>query len=74
MFGQGDNQYMGMLAMEDIKKGDILIKVPGREIINTKRAFYSDINHIFFEHPDLFGKHLSDGEDMILHAFILHEI
>jgi len=74
MFGQGDNRYPGMLATEDIKPGEVIIEVPGREIINTKVAFYSELNHIFYENPDVFGKHLSDGEDMMLYAFVLHEI
>lgn len=74
MFGQGDNRYPGMLATEDIKPGEVIIEVPGREIINTKVAFYSELNPIFYENPDVFGKHLSDGEDMMLYAFILHEI
>ena len=26
------------------------------------------------ENPDVFGKHLSDGEDMMLYAFLLLEI
>ena len=74
MFGQGDNRYPGMLATEDIKPGEIIIEVPGREIINTKVAFYSELNPIFYDNPDVFGKHLSDGEDMMLYAFVLLEI
>jgi len=74
MFGRGDNQYPGMVATRDIFKGDIICKVPSRQIINTRSAFFSDINHIFYDHPEVFGKHVSDGEDMMLHAFILREI
>lgn len=74
LFGQGDNQYPGMLAVEDIAKNETIIKVPSREIINTKKAFYSELEEMFYEHPELFSKTLSDGEDMILHAFILFEI
>ena len=74
LFGKGNNRYPGMLAVEDIQKDDIICKVPGREIISTRAAFYSDINHIFYNHPEVFGKHVSDGEDMMLHAFILREI
>ena len=43
-------------------------------IINTKKAFYSELEEIFYEHPKIFSKTKTDGEDMILHAFILHEI
>ena len=74
MFGKGDNQYPGVLALDDIKKGDVIFKVPGSEIINTKKAFFSDINHIFYDNPEVFGKNVHDGEDMMLHAFILREI
>jgi len=74
LFGQGDNQYPGMVALEDIGKNETIIKVPSREIINTKKAFYSELEEMFYEHPELFSKTLNDGEDMILHAFILHEI
>ena len=74
MFGKGDYQYPGTLATGDIKKGEIIIEVPGSEIINTKKAFYSDLNPIFYNHPDIFGKHLTDGEDMMIYSFMLHEI
>jgi len=74
LFGQGDNQYPAMLALEDIEKNETIIKVPSREIINTKKAFYSELEEMFYEHPELFSKTLNDGEDMILHSFILHEI
>lgn len=74
MFGKGDYQYPGTLATGDIKKGEIIIEVPGSEIINTKKAFYSDLNPIFYNHPDIFGKHLTDGEDMMVYSFMLHEI
>jgi hypothetical protein len=63
MFGQGDNRYPGMLVTEDIGKEEVIVKVPGREIITTKKAFYSELKEIWFEHPDVFGKHVADGED-----------
>ena len=74
MFGKGDNQYPGMVATEDIGKGEVIVKVPSKHIISTRTAFYSDLKDIFYHHPELFGKHVSDGEDMMLHAFILHEV
>ena len=74
MFGQGDNRYPGMLVTEDIGKEEVIVKVPGREIITTKKAFYSELKQIWFDHPDTFGKHVADGEDNMLHAFILYEI
>jgi len=63
-----------MLVTEDIGKEEVIVKVPGREIITTKKAFYSELKQIWFDHPDTFGKHVADGEDNMLHAFILYEI
>ena len=63
-----------MVATSDIAKGEVIIKVPSRHIISTRAAFYSDLNQIYFDHPEVFGKHKSDGEDMILHSFMLREI
>lgn len=63
-----------MVALEDIGKNETIIKVPSREIINTKKAFYSELEEMFYDNPLLFSKTISDGEDMILHSFILHEI
>jgi hypothetical protein len=63
-----------MLVTEDIGKDEVIIKVPGREVITTKKAFFSDLAEIWYEHPEVFGKHIHDGEDQMLHAFILHEI
>ena len=31
-----------MVALEDIGKNETIIKVPSREIINTKKAFYEE--------------------------------
>lgn len=74
MFGQGENKFAGILAIDKIEKNEIIIKVPSTHIINTKVAFYSDINQVFYENPQVFGKHVIDGEDNMLHAFILREI
>src|SRR6185436_15415259 len=63
-----------MMATEDISKDEIMIKVPAKLIISTKTAFYSDINHIIKENPEMFGKHVGDGEDNLLNAFILYEL
>ena len=63
-----------MVATEDIGKNEVIIKVPSKHIISTRAAFYSDLSEIFYNHPELFGKHIQDGEDMMVHAFMLHEI
>jgi hypothetical protein len=51
-----------------------MIRVPSELIINTKKAYFSDIQHIFYDNPECFGKHKADGEDMVIAAFLLHEI
>ena len=58
MFGKGDNQYPGMVATQDIGKGEVIIKVPSKHIISTRAAFYSELNEIFYENPEVFGKHI----------------
>ena len=73
-FGTGDSKYPGMMAIEDIGKDDIIVKVPAKMLLSTKSCFRGDINKIFLENPEIFGKHISDGEDNVLNAFILHEL
>jgi hypothetical protein len=63
-----------MMATDDISKDEIMIKVPSKMVLSTKAAFYSDINHIFKEHPELFGKHVGDGEDNLLNTYIMYEL
>lgn len=65
---------MGMMASEDIGPNETMIKVPGKLILSTAACINSDIKHIFYENPDLFGKHTNDGEDNVLIAFILYEL
>jgi hypothetical protein len=63
-----------MIATEDIGKDEIMIKVPAKVVFSTKVCFSGEINHIYFDHPELFGKHVSDGEDNVLNTFILYEL
>lgn len=63
-----------MLALKDIGNKEILVKVPSKHIINTKKAFYSELEEIYYDHPQLFSKSKNDGEDMLIHAYILFEI
>ena len=62
------------MATEDIDKNDLIVKIPAKLLITTKVAFYSDINKIFYENPEVFGKHVHDGEDNVLNAFIMYEL
>ena len=75
MFGKGDNKYPGVIATEDIKEGDALVKVSSNLIINTKKAYYApDLHEIFRENPKVFGAYATSGDDFVLYAFVLHEI
>jgi len=75
MFGKGDNTYAGMIALNDIGTDEAFIKVPSKVIISTKVAYEcKELNHIFYDHPDVFGKHVSLGDDNVLDAFILYHI
>lgn len=63
-----------MIATEDIGKDEVIIEIPSELVLSTKRAYYSPINQIFYENPSIFGKHVYEGEDNILNAYILYEL
>ena len=42
MFGKGDNQYPGLLAVEPIGKNETFIRVPSKLLISTKKAYECD--------------------------------
>lgn len=62
------------MATEDIGRDEIMIKVPAHVIISTKACFKSEFKKVFFENPQIFGRHVHDAEDNILNAFILYEL
>jgi len=75
MFGKGDNQYPGLMAVEDVGKFEVMIKVPSSQLINTKKAFYCpELRQVFYDNPLVFGKHVFDGEDNVFHTFVLWEM
>ena len=75
MFGKGDNQYQGLMAVDDIGKNEVMIKVPSDLIINTKKAFYCpELRDLYYNHPEVFGKHTPDGEDNVFHTFVMWEM
>jgi hypothetical protein len=64
-----------MLAIEDIGKDEAIVKVPSRLIINTKVAYECpELQTIFYENPDIFGKHLSLGDDNVFDTYILYHL
>ena len=75
MFGKGDNGYLGVMATEEIGKDEIIIKVPSHLIINTKVCYQcEELKEVFFENPEIFGKHVQYGDDNVMSAFILYQI
>jgi hypothetical protein len=75
MFGTGDNRFPGLLALEPIAKGETFIRVPSKLLISTKKAFECEpLKQMFYDNPDVFGKHTSLGEDNVLDAFLLYQM
>ena len=75
MFGTGDSRYPGMLAIDDIGKDEAIVKVPSHLIISHKAAFdCSELREIYYNHPEVFGKHVALGDDNVLDAYILYHL
>jgi len=75
MFGTGDSRYPGMLAIDDIGKDEPIVKVPSRLIISHKAAFdCPELRDIFYNNPEVFGKHVNLGDDNVLDAYILYHL
>jgi hypothetical protein len=43
-------------------------------VLSVKAAFNSEIKHLYYENPELYAKHLNDGEDNMLCTFIMYEL
>ena len=66
--------YPGLVATEKIITDEIIVQVPRKLILSTKKAFFSDINHIFVENPKFFSpSQASMWEDHVLLVFLLYE-
>ena len=64
-----------MMATEDIGPDEAFIKVPGRLAITTAKAFREPaLQHVWYENHDVFGKHVDQGEDKMLLAYILYHL
>ena len=75
LFGSGDSQFPGLLATEQIEKNEVMIRVPAKLIISTKKAYdCKELQHIYYDNPEVFGKHTSLGEDNVLDAFLLYHM
>jgi len=73
-FGTSEGYYTGVCATEDIGKEEVLYSAPSKMLLSTKKAFYSDIQKVFYENPSIFGRHHGPSEDNILIAYILYEM
>lgn len=63
-----------MLATEDIGSDETILTVPSKLVFSTKICYYGGIREVFYDNPDVFGKHVSDGEDNILTSFVMYEL
>lgn len=73
MFGHGSNQYPGMLATEEIGEGEVIVYVPAKMVLSTKRAFQSELKEVFIKNPLIFGRQNIEGDDNIMISYLLHE-
>lgn len=75
MFGAGDSAYPGMMAVEDIGPNEPIVKVPSRVLISTAKCFECpELKQIYYDNPEIFGKHVALGEDNVLNAYILYHL
>jgi hypothetical protein len=75
MFGAGESKYPGMIALEDIAPGEAIVKVPSKLIINTKVAYMCpELQQVWYENPETFGRHTSHGDDNVFNAYILYHL
>lgn len=64
-----------MLALEDIGPNEPIVKVPSDLIINTKAAYECpELQHIYYENPELFGRHEHFCDDFVMYAYILYHL
>jgi len=64
-----------MLATDDIGKDEPVVTVPGRLIISHKAAFdQPELRDIYYNHPEVFGKHVALGDDNVLDTYILYHL
>lgn len=63
-----------MLATKDIGANEVMLRVPAKLCMSTKVCLNSEIKHIIYENPEVFGKHTPHGEDNLLIAYILYEL
>ena len=75
LFGKGDSQYPGMLAVDDIGPNEAVVKVPSKLIINTKVCYFEPaLQQVYYENPDIFARHLNDGDDNLFNSYILYHL
>lgn len=66
--------YTGFIVTEPINRNQTVIRIPVSSYLTTKIAFFSDVQPIFLENPQLFSQSLEPYyEDNILLVYLLHE-
>jgi hypothetical protein len=74
-FGEGSTAYVGTLAVEPIPKDTVIVKTPGKIVITAYNGYsHPVLSDIIYDHPEVFSKELTDGEDFIITMFLMLEL
>ncbi len=66
--------YTGLIATQKILTDEIVLRIPKNLLLNTKKAFFSELRPIFLNHPTFFSSyHTSSWEDHMLLLYLLKE-
>ena len=75
LFGSGEHQYLGCMAIKDIGRNEALIKVPSHLIISAYTALHCEaLAPVFYNNPQTFGRHVPRGEDNVLDTYLLYQL
>lgn len=73
LFGKGDSAFPGMMATQDIGPNEKFVQVPSELIVSTAVAYREPaLQEIFYDNPDIFGRHVHCGDDNVLNTFLLY--
>jgi len=66
--------YHGLIATQKVITDEIILRVPCNLILNTRKAFFSNLRQVFYDNPQFFSVYrTSQYEDHMLLVYILAE-
>ena len=66
--------YHGLIATQKVFSDEIILRVPCNLILNTRKAFFSELRQVFYDNPSFFSVYqTSQSEDHMLLVYILSE-